>query len=52
MSALFRSTRALGLETPLSLEWDDAELTTVVVLSDYMLGSEHKWVGCPKARVF
>ena len=45
MSALFRSTHALDRETPLSLEWDDAEITTVVVLIDYTLGSEHKWIG-------
>ncbi len=44
VSVLFRSANAPGLETPLSIEWGDAEVTAVVVLIDDMLVGDPEWV--------
>ena len=44
VSVLFRSTTAPGSATPLPIEWDDADVTAVVVLVDDMLASDPEWV--------
>ena len=44
VSVLFRSTVAPDSTTPLPIEWDNADVTAVVVLVDDMLASDPEWV--------
>ena len=52
ISVLERSAPVPGARTPLPIDWDDAELTAVVVLAEATLVGDHAWVGyvCDTAR--
>ena len=43
VSVLERSESVRGASTPLPIDWDDAELTAVIVLADSTMASDGEW---------